>query len=139
LGAHDTELAFAKSSITSLNEQQYQLKLGNDASKRTLEAHYSQIENVKCSISDLDSKLTQKIGESVTGLASKMQDIKMPEVKNYDSQIAEMKKDIITILGLVHSTASQNPDQTKLNEKIKTMENSIAQIYNLLKKYENGL
>jgi hypothetical protein len=37
---------------------------------------------------------------------------------------------------VVHTTSSGHPEQEKVNAKIKTMETSIAQIYELLKKYE---
>ena len=62
----------------------------------------------------------------------------IPIQKDYDPQISDMKKDIALILNLVQNSSSQGPDQEKLNAKIKLMENSIAQMYTLLKKYENG-
>lgn len=55
--------------------------------------------------------------------------------KDYESQITEIKKDIATILSVTHSTAKVQ-DESKLNDKVSTMEKSLAQIFMLLKKYE---
>lgn len=71
------------------------------------------------SISDLKDSIAQTISKG-----------------SYDGQIAELKRDMATVLSVVHSTASNSPDSAKMEAKVKTLETSIAQIYELLKKYE---
>jgi chromosome segregation ATPase len=56
---------------------------------------------------------------------------------DYSDQIADIKKDLASVLSVVHVTATQSPDQEKANAKIKAMENNIAHVYELLKKCEN--
>jgi DNA repair exonuclease SbcCD ATPase subunit len=63
-------------------------------------------------------------------------EIVLPTVKNYDPEISDIKKDIAMILQVVHATASKEPQSDAMNDKVKTLEKSIAQIYGLLKKYE---
>jgi hypothetical protein len=40
------------------------------------------------------------------------------------------------LLTAVHTTSKDAPEQSKIDVKVKLMEKSIAQIYELLKKYE---
>lgn len=55
--------------------------------------------------------------------------------RNYDEEIADMKRDLATILAVTHTTA-KSQDESKISDKVSTMEKAIAQIYTLLKKYE---
>lgn len=70
----------------------------------------------------------------ISKLCVELAQVKAIEPKSYDSEIVEIKKDIISILSLMHPT-TQIPDQSQW-EKVKSLENHVAQIYALLKKYE---
>lgn len=58
------------------------------------------------------------------------------QVKSYDNEIAEIRKDLSAIMVVAHSAASQSSDNNQLNDKIKILEKAIAEIYGLLKKHE---
>lgn len=90
-------------------------------------------ENIDISIQNHSSEIAQL--KNVIEVISKKTNEKSSQV-DYSSEISDLKKDISSVLTFLHSSSSNIPDQFKLNEKIKTMENSIAQIYSLMKKYE---
>lgn len=86
----------------------------------------------------LHGKIDQK-DKDISDLREKISQVDQKAVQNprdYDSQIGDIKKDLASILTVVHTTASASPDTSKLDAKIKVMENNLAQIYALLKKYE---
>ena len=63
--------------------------------------------------------INANISAQITQVSSKIKDVPPASVpKSYDADIADIKKDIVSILSLVHSTASQGPDP-KVNDKIK--------------------
>lgn len=110
------------------------------------------LDNIPSSVENLAEKMSKNFGDHVQTMSDLGKDIqgiknqiayqvsnlssKMPEEKNYDAEIAEMKKDIGAILNLLHTTATAVPDQSPIDDKVKAMEKSIAQIFTLLKKYE---
>ncbi len=104
--------------------------------------HEAQVNSLRGEIKDAASVIVSQFESKFTKhqaqVGSVLDKIKIPEYKNYDSEIDAIKQDISTILSLVHSTAINQPDTSKVNEKMKVMEQSIAQIYSLLKKYDHG-
>lgn len=90
-------------------------------------------EKIKSIFENLDKLIDSKINKIIEAIP------KQNSQETYKNQIDDVKKDISTILKLVYGSISQNPEQEKINSKMKIMENSIAQIYEMLKKYENRL
>lgn len=120
-----------------------------------IEALKSQIATRDIEIAEHDENLIISLGEKVRAIGitydakiSKLEQTftdrikasrqEIPTFTDYGPQIAEIKKDLAVVLNIVHNTSIQSPDQDKTSAKIKTMERSIAQIYELLKKYEPG-
>lgn len=96
-----------------------------------LEKHVKSIQSL------MDSRIQQ--GIEIARLMVRLDSLPVQaqtQAKSYDTEIAEIRKDIAVILSAVHTTAIQVPDNSQVNEKIKTMETAIAQVYGLLKKYE---
>lgn len=96
-----------------------------------LDIAYANMDKMSKSI---DVKLAQQSQEISAKLAAQ----KMPELPqpiNYDAQIADLKQDLASVLAVVHSSVSSNPDQVKINEKVKILESNMAQILQMMKKY----
>lgn len=99
----------------------------------------SQIEDVKQLLKDAVFSINSSFNTQLAQVASQIKELpEIPVPKDYDAFIADIKNDIVSILSLVHTTATQGIDP-KINDRIKQMELSISQIYMLMKKYETGI
>jgi hypothetical protein len=94
---------------------------------------------------DLSSKIQESerrssnlVGDLERRLSlSQLKDAAIHENANITKEaIRDIKTDIATILTSISQNATQKPVNDSYGDKMKTMENSIAQIYSLLKKYE---
>lgn len=117
----------SKADITAVGQELSSwIKTIQDVSKTSFES----TDKVRKDLQFLKSDIT-------VNLASLAKEIGDKKIINYDEDIASLRKDLADVLKVVHTFASQSPDQTKIDDKVKTMEKAIAQIYGLLKKYEN--
>jgi chromosome segregation ATPase len=108
--------AFSSSVAVKFDEQKDQIRYLKEATQTSL------------------MDLQRLITSNVVDLERKIP--KQTETKNYDLEIADLKKDMAVFLEAVHTTSKEVPNQSKVDAKVKTLEKSIAQIYELLKKYE---
>lgn len=135
-----------QSEVLSIREETRNSKIDNvavDDRIRQSDAKFSQIaDDLRKNLEEMDKKCQEKITEGIRCLEAQGEVNKVKilleasKSGNYDEKFLELKKDMSSILSIVHSSSTNNSGQEKINEKIKIMEGSIAQVLALMKKYE---
>lgn len=72
--------------------------------------------------------------ENILDLTSRIDGL--PVIQNNDEQFSAIKNDVAKLSEKIEKLSQENPEQEKINTKIKSLEISVAQIYQLLKKFE---
>jgi hypothetical protein len=112
-----------------------------ETSKSTYEiasSHSESISALRKELTEQNDKLMMILSNNRRETFAKIDELSKKESPHYDQQIADIKKDLAPLLAFVHtSSTTVNPAQDQMQDKIKTMEKSIAQVYELLKKYQD--